>query len=75
MDRSEIALWTIILALCLSNVATLWWHFKSQKQITTDPRIRKIKALVSEFETHGYALVEFRRINPDDVFLRNPEGH
>lgn len=74
MERSEIAIWALIIFLALTNVATLWWHFKTQSK-KIDLRTRQIKALISEFEMNGYALVEIRRINPDDVFLRNPEGH
>lgn len=74
MERSEIGLWALIILLAFSNVATLWWHFRAEKK-KIDPRIRQIKALISDFETNGYSLVELRRINPDDVFLRNPEGH
>jgi hypothetical protein len=61
----------VIALLAATNILTIYWALRFRGPI--DKKLRLIKSAISEFEAKGYALIEFRRINPDNIFLRNPE--
>ena len=61
----------IVCCLVLSNAATLWWALT--KRLGVSKQVRALQRAVASFQSEGYALLEIRRINPDNIFYQNPE--
>lgn len=68
-------MWLALLCICLtiSNAITLWWALT--KRVRVSHQVRALQRAVAAFSSEGYSLLEVRKINPDNVFMRNPEGH
>jgi hypothetical protein len=60
-------------SLIIANIVTLWWALT--KRVRVSHQVKALQSAVRAFSAEGYSLIEIRRINPDNVFMRNPEGH
>lgn len=64
-------LW-IIGGLLLTNIVTIWgWYNQSRKGISKE--VEALRRAIAMFESQGHTVLEIKRLNPDDIFLRSPE--
>jgi hypothetical protein len=66
---------SIIVALAVTNIATLLWALKTRVPIKISKQMRSLQAAIAAFEIQGHTLLKIERIPEDAVFLRNPGGH
>lgn len=65
-------MWVIIVScLIVSNIITVWWALTKRVRISN--QVRALQKALAAFQVEGHTLLEIRRINPDTIFMRNPE--
>lgn len=60
----------VVAILATSNAFTLYWAFT--KRLKVSPKVIAIQKAIRVFDSEGEAILHITRINPDDVFLKNP---
>lgn len=59
-----------IAGLAISNILTLYYCFT--KRIRASKQVRALQRAIASFEVEGQTILRIDRVNPDNVFLRNP---
>lgn len=57
--------------LTLTNIATIWWCFN--KRLPATKQTLALKNLIRAFEVEGESVLWVQKINPDHMFLMNPD--
>lgn len=56
--------------LVVTNGLTLWWALNTRVEAT--PEVIALHKALNVFNRDGISLLKIEQINPDDIFLRNP---
>ncbi len=62
----------IIGLLVLTNALTLFWALKTRVPLKQSKELRALQGVIRAFESEGQTILHITKINPDNMFLRNP---
>lgn len=58
--------------LILTNILTIYWALKTRVPVKISKQVRSIQNVIAAFEIEGQTILHITKIQPDQVFLRNP---